>query len=113
MPTAVSAVRSTAPVSATPMKADRKIASPTTRCTSSLSPLAFAAATRGVVIVGTNETSQNADENTWLAAAWPAVASASPIRPTQKRSTACVIGTRKLTIAGTASATIFLSSTSP
>mmetsp|Transcript_12800 Transcript_12800/g.22007 ORF Transcript_12800/g.22007 Transcript_12800/m.22007 type:complete len:275 (-) Transcript_12800:133-957(-) len=64
----------------------------TASCKSSWLPLAFALLTNVAVTLGKTDTIQNADENTWFAAACPATASAFPMRFTQNKSTAPTSG---------------------
>ena len=49
------------------------------------SPLACVLETRVAVTLGRKENSQNAEEYTWFAAAWPATDNVLPRRFTQKR----------------------------
>lgn len=89
-------------------------ASHTRRAASSRSPRPIASATRGVVTDGRNAIDQKSVEKTWLAAPMPARTCASPMRPTQYRSTAPASGKiARLSIAGSASPMILRSSWSP
>mmetsp|Transcript_141043 Transcript_141043/g.259785 ORF Transcript_141043/g.259785 Transcript_141043/m.259785 type:complete len:238 (-) Transcript_141043:276-989(-) len=76
----------------------------------SMSPRPAALATRGAVIVGIKAMTKNAEKKTWFAAACPAKARASPMRPIQKVSTAPTTGiTAKLAMDGNATPRISLS----